>query len=457
MNEGYFDFSDVKKPENVNEVIELILNARDRKTPVIVRSSSGNHRRGLSSPLVKNSTLVDLSSMNRILSINRTFLMTTVEAGVTYGQLSEELKKHGMMISMPIAPRSDKSVVADVLEPSPRFNPMYQWNHMDPLRCTEVVWGDGNHMFTGEAGGGALDLAKQQAQGKWQINGTGPMMLDFYRLLTGSVGTMGIVTWVSLKCEPLSPIRQMRVAADDDIIKLIDLAYRMTHKRLGVQLAIVNKQCFAALMGKKNLESNIPEYILLSGIESGEILPELKIKQQKTDIAFEANSAGLEMLDNIAGFSGNEILDATCSPRNYDWHTIRSGRSEDLYFVTTLDRSPAFIRAFKKEAEITGYDPEDLQFYLQPLHQGSSIQFEALIPFTTHNSEKVKQLRSRLVKKASELNGYFARPYKTEETLIELAKNPGAAKLLSEIKDIFDPDHILNPGRLSTAAIIEEA
>jgi hypothetical protein len=133
---------------------------------------------------------------------------------------------------MPLAPKSGKSVLTSVLDMEPRLNALHQWNFIDPLRCTEVVWGDGNRMFTGEAGGGPLDIEKQQESQRWQVSGTGPMMLDFYRLLTGSQGSMGIVTWASLKCEAASPLHAMHLAPAAKLEDLIDFVYRVIKLRL---------------------------------------------------------------------------------------------------------------------------------------------------------------------------------------------------------------------------------
>ena len=136
-----------------------------------------------------------------------------------------------MELSSPLAPRAGKSVLASVLDMEPRLNSLHQFNFVDPLRCTEVVWGDGNRMFTGDAGMSPMDLARQWKAERWQVSGTGPMMLDFYRLLTGSQGTMGIVTWASLKCEVKASIRKLYIVPANAIEDLVDFVYRVIRMR----------------------------------------------------------------------------------------------------------------------------------------------------------------------------------------------------------------------------------
>lgn len=78
--------------------------------------------------------------------------MAIVEPGVTYSELQPQLAKEGPRLPMPLFPRTSKSVMASLLEREPTLIPKYQWQLSDPLRCTEVVWGNGEILKTGEAG-----------------------------------------------------------------------------------------------------------------------------------------------------------------------------------------------------------------------------------------------------------------------------------------------------------------
>jgi hypothetical protein len=133
---------------------------RNKNTLVPV-SSGAPHFKGDTVPSVPQSVIVDLSGMNKIININRQQRMAVIEPGVTYGQLQEALAKEGMTLSTSLRPRANKSVLTSVLEVEPRLNCLHQFNYTEPLRCTEVTFGDGNQIFTGEAGNGAKDLQKQ--------------------------------------------------------------------------------------------------------------------------------------------------------------------------------------------------------------------------------------------------------------------------------------------------------
>ena len=128
-----------------------------------------------------------------------------MEPGVTFGELQSELAKTGMCAYMPLAPRSTKSVLASVLEREPIIMPGVHFDSTDPMLCAEIVFGTGDKMRTGEAAG--PDTLEQQWEiGKAQISPFGPTQMDPQRLVSGAQGTIGIVTWMSLKCRFLSEL-----------------------------------------------------------------------------------------------------------------------------------------------------------------------------------------------------------------------------------------------------------
>jgi len=150
----------VARPENVAEVQEIVKWANSTGTPLIPVSSGPPHFRGDTVPSL-GGVVVDLSPM-------------------------------------PLCPRSSKSVIGSCLEREPTMIPKYQWDISDPLLCTEVVFGTGDLFRTGEAAGPG-SLEDQWASGQAQTNAMGPFQVDFFRLIQGSQGTMGILTWATLQ------------------------------------------------------------------------------------------------------------------------------------------------------------------------------------------------------------------------------------------------------------------
>lgn len=415
------------------EVEALMAIAIEHRIPVTAVSSAPPHRSPGSAPSVEGAMVIDLSEMKKIISINRRFCIAVIEPGVTYEELSEALAKEGLYLSMPLAPRRGKSVVSSLLNVEPRRDAAKQWNYIDPLRCMEVTWGDGERMFTGEAGGGVRDLEKQQAQGKWQINGGGPMMLDFCRLLTGSQGTMGIVTWASVKCEPLSACRQEHLVGADSPEALIDFTYELLRLRFADGLFLLNRACYARLTGETDAEAAPWQAVV--EIDGHQILPELRMEQQTADIRDIAEKHKLAFSEPVslkARLDCGEGLDGQVP----------------LFFVTTLDQTPRFLQIVEAAAREAGYPAERIGVYIQPQHQGTSCHCEFRFPVEQGVEAAARALYFKAAEAISRQGGFFSRPQGEAITELQLGKDDQSAKTLETLRGIFDPHHIMNPGKL---------
>jgi FAD/FMN-containing dehydrogenase len=454
----------VVRPQKAEQIQELVKWANETRTPLVPVSSGGKHRKGDTAPAVPQAIMVDLSGMKKIFSINKMFRMVVLEPGVTYAELQEALKIEGLMLDVPLAPRAEKSVIASVLETEPRLNPNMQWSSTEPLRCTEVVWGDGTLMRTGEAWGqpskvpAAEAIAAEQANHGWQIAPNGPDTFDYYRLLTGAQGTMGIVTWASLKCALFPEIHHMRVLPADDPQKIIDFMYNIVHLRLGDSLFMVNNFTLASLMGNTPAEIQtakleLPPWIGFCSAASRPPLPEKRVYAQEAGIERCAQQAGVKNLSAVGRFTGADILKkafSPCSPGNY-WKDIFKGSSADIFFLATMETVPAFINRMYELAVRERVSPEAIGIYVQPKHQGVNCHVEFILPYNPESALEVSRTRA-LFEKASRafsgLGAYFSRPY-GDWARLQINKDAMSADTLKKIKGVFDPNHILNPGKFS--------
>jgi FAD/FMN-containing dehydrogenase len=446
----------VVKVNDAKEVEALVKWANETKTPLVPISSSPPHYKGDTVPSVPQSIIVDLSGMKKILGINRRHRMVVIEPGVTYDELNAALAEEGMTVSMPLRPRAGKSVVASVLETEPRLNSLHQWCNLDPLRCVEVTWGDGNRMYTGEAGGSVMDLEEQWKEDKWQWEPAGPMMLDFYRLLTGAQGSMGIVTWASIRCEVMPQVQNGYLVPADNLEELMDFSYNVLKLRFSEEFFIMNGSQLARLMAEdkdeeKKLINNLPTYIAVIGIAGREFLPEERVSAQTQDISEIAQSHGLEMVPAIGKVTGEAVIEkasSTCSDNN--WKDTTAGSHQDIFFATTLDKTPKFITEMERMAKEAVYR-YDIGVYLQPENMGTSYHCSFTLPYDSkckNEAQKVKDLYERASLELLNLGAYYFRPYGIWSKL-QLNRDAESYKVLTDLKEIFDPNGIMNPGKLS--------
>jgi FAD/FMN-containing dehydrogenase len=442
--------------KNVDEVQGIVGWANRTNTPLIPVSSGPPRFHGDTVPGAPGAVIIDLSGMKKILFVNRRNRMAVIEAGVTYTELVPVLAKNGMRLSNPLLPRANKSVVTSLLEREPRLNCRYQWASLDPLRCLEIVWGDGNRFWTGDAAMDEKDLEAQWAGKKYQIQPAGPGQTDFYRFLSGAQGSMGIATWASLKCEVLPQIHKLFFVPANKLDDLIDFTYRILKFRYADELFLMNGTNLAYVLGENpgkvdELKDKLPPWIVFVGIAGREELPEERVDFQEKDISDIAGEFGLELLPAVSGAEGEKVLEIILNPsREPYWKLDYKGGFQDFLFLTTLDKTPGFVKTIAAATEASGYPTSDIGVYIQPRHQGANCHCEFNLPYARDDAGEVSRMQ-KLYTSASkallEQGAFFTRPYGIWADMA-FEKDVQSTTMLKSIKAIFDPNGVMNPGKL---------
>jgi FAD/FMN-containing dehydrogenase len=444
----------IARPQSTEEVHEIVKWANRTATPLIPVSSGPPRFRGDTVPGL-GGVVIDLSRMKRIIRINRRNRVAMIEPGVTFTELQPELEKEGLRLPMPLCPRRSKSVLGSCLEREPTTIPKYQWDISDPLLCTEVVFGSGDLFRTGEAAGPG-SLEDQWASGQAQTNPMGPFQIDFFRLIQGSQGTMGIITWATVKCELLPRLQKTFLVASQRLEDLLDFAYRLLWARLGDELLILNNFNLATILAKdrdeiKALRDTLPPWVLIVCVAGYERLPRERVEYQEKDVMDTAPHFGVEPLTTIPGARTEDVLEAlsTVSAEPY-WKLKYKGGCHDIFFLTTLGKAPEFVARMHQIAATAGYPSTDIGIYLQPQIQGRACHCEFNLSCDPGNPKEVEKVRHLFFDASRELmamGGFFSRPY---GPWAEMAYNRDgqSAIALRKVKGIFDPNNVMNPGKL---------
>jgi hypothetical protein len=445
----------VIKPGNSNEVQAVVKWANRTGTPLVPVSSGFPHSRGDTVPGAGGAAIVDLSRMKRIVRVDPRNKLALIEPGVTFGELQPALAREGLCAYMPLNPRSSKSVIGSMLEREPILMPGHHWDSTDPLLCEEIVFGSGDKFRTGEASGPDT-IEEQWEMDRVQMNPFGHSHLDIQRLISGAQGTMGIVTWASLKCCYLSKISRALLVPSASLEPLIDLIYKVVKFRMGGKSFILNGLNLACLLGKtpqriKELKDILPAWAMFISFEGYGILPEDKIAYEEADFRSMAQSFRLKPEALIPGASAeglSNLLNQT-SPDPY-WKTRLKGAFQDIFFQTTLDKTPSFVAAMLPLAQSEHYPSENIGLYIQPMVQGTSCHCEFNLYYGPADPSEVNSTKEMLTKGANEMarmGGFFSRPYGAWKDI----SYRGASQTMSmqrKLKEIFDPKQILNPGKL---------
>jgi len=445
------------RPSCTRDVQELVRWARDTRTPLVPMSSGGPHLRDGAVPGVEGAVLVDLRRMNRILKVNRRNRLALIEPGVTFPQLVPELAREGLQVALPLLPRATKSVIASLLDREPVISPRFQWNMMEPLRSLEVIWGDGEKLWTG---GGAFrgELESDWTEGKAPVVGGGPAQIDYYRLISGSQGSLGIVTWASVRCEPLQEPHTLWFAGSADLGTLIGLVYELLRVRLADELFIVNNYCLADLLvrdpdqGRARAE-RLPCWCAVIGAGGGALLGQEKLAVRENDIRDIAQRHGAHLASEVDGLPASRMLRFLSEPGDGPYWKEREGRSSrEIFFLTTLDRAPRLIETMHAACAEQGNPSDGLGIYLQPMHQGVACHCEFILPFDPAREEqarRVGELHGSASRALFRQGAFFSRPYGSWAPMVYNA-DAATAAATRKVKDIFDPHHVMNPGKICT-------
>jgi FAD/FMN-containing dehydrogenase len=446
----------VVRPRTAEQVQEVVRWAASAATPLVPVSSGPPRFRGDSVPAEGGAVVVDLSGMKAIPRVDRRNRVAMIEPGVTFGELIPALAAEGLAPYLPLAPRATKSVVASMLEREPLTAPRHHWDAQDPLLCLEVVFGTGDVFRTGSAAGPGT-LEEQRKAGGAQMRGMGPGQTDLQRIVQGAQGTMGIVTWTTLKCRLLPAARDALLVGSDALEPLVALAAEALRVPIGDDLLILDAAALASLLAPDAgqalaLRRELPPWVLYFGADGTGVLPAERIEYQIADLRRLAQKEGLAPARTLRGpvraGAVAAVLTAPCADPY--WKLRSKGACEDVFFLTTLDRAPQMARRSRELADRAGYPAADAGVYLQPTVQGTSCHCELILPYARENEAEVRAVR-RLVEHESaalmEAGGFFSRPYGAWADAA-FRRDAATAMVLRKVKDVFDPHGILNPGKL---------
>ena len=443
------------RPRSTAEVQALVKWANETKTPLVPVSSGAPHLRGDTVPSTGGAVIVDMSAMNKIVRLDRRNRVAMIEAGVTFGEFIPALEEVGLRPNMPLLPRASKSVIGSMLDREPVVMPQYQWDAIDPLTCIEVIFGTGDMFRTGSAAGPGT-LEEQWNAKQAQVNPMGPGQTDFARVVQGSQGTMGIVTWSTVRCEAIPRLQKPYLIGSPRLEKLSDLVYRLMWLRISDECLLLNGSNLAAILAKDAAEYNsirqsLPQWLLFFCLSGYEYFPEDRVAFQAKEMTESAQKLGIEPTSAVAGISAYEILRTLAKPSAEPYWKLRyKGASQDLFFLTTLDRAPKFIDVMYGAAEQAGYPSSDIGMYIQPMVQGTSCHVEFDLPYDPANKKEaamVAELYTQAGEALMNAGAFFNRPYGALTDMI-YRRDGETTSALKKVKGIFDPNNIMNPGKL---------
>jgi FAD/FMN-containing dehydrogenase len=446
----------VVRPKDAAEVQKIVAWANVSGTPLIPVSSGPPHFRGDTVPGAEGAVIVDLRRMNKVVRVDLEHRIAMVEPGVTFQEIVPAARKAGLRLNLPLLPRPTKSVLASMLEREPVIMPKYHWDISDPLACTEVVYGSGDFFRTGSAAGPGT-LEEQWESGAAQNEAAGPIQADFLRLIQGAQGTMGIVTWATVRCEHLPSIEEPYLVGSQNLAGLLDFAHWLIRNRWADDCLFLNDVNLARIMADDQarnhheLKATLPHWILFYTISGTRYFPHEKVRYLQSDIAELAKSLGVAPLTSLGEVSAYDLMDVLHEPpAESHWKSRGGAGCRDIFVISIHEKVEELVDAVMGLAAEFGHPLSDVGVYLQPIVQAVNYHCEFNIFVEADGGGAIPQagaLFDSTSKLLADRGGFFSRPYGSWAG-IAYDKDPATVTALQKVKKIFDPNNVMNPGKL---------
>lgn len=408
--------------ESTEDVVDLVKLCRAHHCPIVPWGAGSSIEGQLLA--IRGGITLDMSRMNRIVSVAAEDLLVTVQAGVTRKQLNQELHDTGLFF--PIDPGADASIGGMASTRASGTNAVRYGTMRENVLALTVVTAEGKVVHTGTH-------ARKSSAG-----------YDLTRLFVGAEGTLGIITEVTLRLHPLPEAVSAAVVNFPSAEQAVNVVIQAI--QLGVSLArceFLDPPAIRAInaYSKMDLREGYTLFFEFHGSPAGvaeqvELVQQLAADEGGTDFAWaekpeertrlwnarhDAYFAGLQMRPGARAISTD-----TCVP---------------------ISRLAASVEGARKLLEASGFPS------LIVGHVGDG-NFHCLILVDVDNPDEVARaeaLNREIVSLALSLGGTCTGEHGIGLHKMDFLETEAGAEgvaLMARIKAALDPEGLFNPGKM---------
>jgi D-lactate dehydrogenase (cytochrome) len=415
-----------KTTEEVRDIVNICRRHRVPMIPFGVGTSLEGHILA-----VKGGVTIDLSQMNQVLAVHESDLDAVVQAGVTRKQLNEHIKHTGLFF--PVDPGADATLGGMAATRASGTNAVRYGTMRENVLSLKVVLADGRVIQTSRR-------AKKSAAG-----------YDLTRLFVGSEGTLGIITEVTVRLYPVQEAMSAAVCAFDSVDGCTNTVIQTIQS--GIPIArcdIVCEKTVAAINKFKKTSYRVAPTVFF------------EFHGSKSSVVEQA-----EAVQAIAKEHGGKDFQWATKPEE---RTALWQARHDAYFACLQIRpgsravSTDVCVPISRLAECVSETMADVKSYFAPVpllgHIGDG-NFHLMLlvdPAKPEETETAKVFNKRLIERALKMEGTCTGEHgvgmgKMSSMKLELGED--VIDVMRDIKKVFDPENLMNPGKVVPLAEAE--
>ena len=425
------DFSDHRHdlegavwPTSTEQVSQILQLANRLKIPVTPRGA-GTGATGMAVP-IQGGIVLDLVRMNKILRISIEDRLAVLQPGVVYADLQKALANHGFCF--PPDPASGKvaTIGGNVATNAGGIKGAKYGTTKDYVLGLEVVLPDGRIMRTG---GSCMK----------SVSG-----FDLTRLMVGSEGLLGVITEIRLKINPIPAATATALGAFDQLSLAGQAVSQVMHSGIIPSVCeILDRYTINLLLD--HTQADLPRCAALILVETdGTTQGEADFQMDKIIEVFKKNQAVLIKKANSAVEAAG-LWQARKSLGSVITRAKPNFLVEDV--TVPMSRITDLLLGIESIAQkykldfITFGHAGDGNLHPHALYDGSNRE----------EVSRVEQAAADLFKLACDLGGTLTGEHGiglSKAPFMSLEHDPAALEVMASLKKLFDPNNILNPGKM---------
>jgi glycolate oxidase len=411
-------------PTTTEQVSAILKLANLEKIPVTPRGA-GTGATGMAVPL-GGGVVLDLVRMNKILDIRIEDRLAVVQPGVVYADLQKILAGHGFFF--PPDPASGKvaTLGGNVATNAGGIKGAKYGTTKDYVLGLEVVLSDGRVLRTGS------NCMKS-------VSG-----YDLTHLFVGSEGTLGVITEIRLKVNPLPIASSTALAAFDRLADAGRAVTQLMYSGIIPSVCeILDRRTINLLI--RHTEVNLPPSEAIILVETDGYTPaETEFQMQKIIEVFQKNRA--VQIKQAASAAEAESL----------WSARKSLGSVIMRFKPNFLVEDVTVPMSQITALLEGIEAIGRHYALDLVtfgHAGDGnlhphVMYDGADP---EEVNRVQQAAADLFRLTCQLGGTLTGEHGiglSKAPFLSLEHDSVALEMMGALKRVFDPQNILNPGKM---------